>query len=359
MLNDGAPVTIDTITVNKPVVGAKIVAGTPLRYVVCEEIADASFKSTSKCGGVVADAVWLIKLPEKEDKTFEACGVTVTVASTPADVYVPLPKDFTLADGSQPTTPKKHWGYIERADMAFDPAAPPPPKPKEYSPPPPLPPPQPSQPAYPGNPPPLPSPPPAPLTPPSPPPPDPYDALVERKLKRLESYTATAKLTEQSDEELPDKIKRRLKKLEAFAEMYELSGEKLPVPVPKFIQPKKANTRGQKSCADLEWPVGNPTRYPFVCGVSSVAGKFACNAAATFDDAVETCRAAGGWLCRNNEVTAADSGSECQADDAMVWTHRPCGEEKYQQRPANGGEGVCVSSAKENLAAVRCCSNRE
>lgn len=359
MLNDGAPVTIDKITVNKPVVGAKIVAGTPLRYVVCEEIADASFKSTSKCGGVVADAVWLIKLPEKDDKTFQACGVTVTVASTPADVYVPLPKDFTLADGSQPATPKKHWGYIERADMAFDPAAPPPPKPKEYSPPPPLPPPQPMQPAYPGNPPPLPSPPPAPLTPPSPPPPDPYDALVERKLKRLESYAATAKLAEQSDEELPDKIKRRLKKLEAFAEMYELNGEKLPVPVPKFIQPKKANTRGQKSCADLEWPVGNPTRYPFVCGVSSVAGKFACNAAATFDDAVETCRAAGGWLCRNNEVTAADSGSECQADDAMVWTHRPCGDGKYQQRPANGGEGVCVSSAKENLAAVRCCSNRE
>ena len=359
ILNDGAPVTIDTITVKKPVVGAKIVAGTPLRYVVCEEIADASFKSTSKCGGVVADAVWLIKLPEKEDKTFEACGVTVTVASKPADVYVPLPKDFTLADGSQPATPKKHWGYIERADMAFDPAAPPPPKPKEYSPPPPLPPPQPMQPAYPGNPPPLPSPPPAPHTPPSPPPPDPYDALVKRKLKRLESYSATAKLAEQSDEELPDKIKRRLKKLEAFAEMYELSGEKLPVPVPKFIQPKKANTRGQKSCADLEWPIGNPTRYPFVCGVSSVAGKFACNDAATFDDAVETCRAAGGWLCRNNEVTAADSGSECQADDAMVWTHRPCGEGKYQQRPANGGEGVCVSSAKENLAAVRCCSNRE
>ena len=358
VLNDGAPVTIDTITVEKPVVGAKIVAGTPLRYVVCEEIADASFKSTSKCGGVVADSVWLIKAPAS-DKTFEACGVTVTVASTPADIYVPLPKDFTLADGSQPATPKKHWGYIERADAAFDPAAPPPPKPKEYSPPPPLPPPKPMQPAYPGNPPPLPSPPPAPHLPPSPPPPDPYAALVERKMKRLESYRSTAELAEASDEELPSKIRKRLMKLEAFAEMYELNGETLPDPVPKFIQPKKTNKRGQKPCADLEWPVGNPTRYPFVCGVSSVAGKFDCNNAATFDDAVETCRAAGGWLCRNNEVTAADSGSECQADDAMVWTHRPCGEGKYQQRPANGGEGVCVSSAKENLAAVRCCSNRQ
>ena len=63
------------------------------------------FKSTSKCGGVVADSVWLIKAPAS-DKTFEACGVTVTVASTPADIYVPLPKDFTLADGSQPATPK-------------------------------------------------------------------------------------------------------------------------------------------------------------------------------------------------------------------------------------------------------------
>ena len=178
-------------------------------------------------------------------------------------------------------------------------------------------------------------------------------------MKRLESYRSTAELAEASDEELPSKIRRRLMKLEAFAEMYELNGKMLPDPVPKFIQPKKTNKRGQKPCADLEWPVGNPTRYPFVCGVSSVAGKFECNNAATFDDAVETCRAAGGWLCRNNEVTAADSGSECQADDAMVWTHRPCGEGKYQQRPANGGEGVCVSSAKENLAAVRCCSNRE
>ena len=162
VLNDGAPVTIDTITVTQPVVGAKIVAGTPLRYVVCDEIADESFESTSKCSGLVAASVWLVKLPEKEDNTFEACGVTVTAASTPADVYVPLPKDFTLPDGSQPATPKKHWSYIERADTAFDPAAPPPPKPKEHSPPPPLPPPQPMQPAYPGNPPPLPSPPPAP-----------------------------------------------------------------------------------------------------------------------------------------------------------------------------------------------------
>ena len=359
VLNDGAPVTIDTITVTQPVVGAKIVAGTPLRYVVCDEIADESFESTSKCSGLVAASVWLVKLPEKEDNTFEACGVTVTAASTPADVYVPLPKDFTLLDGSQPATPKKHWSYIERADMAFDPAAPPPPKPKEHSPPPPLPPPQPMQPAYPGNPPPLPSPPPAPHLPPSPPPPDPFAALVERKLRRLESYRSAAALSERADEALPRKIQRRLAKLEAFAEMYELNGETLPDPVPIFVQPKKANKHGQKSCADLEWPVGNPTRYPFVCGASSAAGAFECDDAATFDEAVKTCTAAGARLCRNNEVTAAGSGSDCQADDAMVWTHRPCGEGKYQQRPANGGEGVCVSSAKENLAAVRCCSNRE
>ena len=293
------------------------------------------------------------------DETFEACGVTVTAASTPADIYVPLPKDFTLADGSQPATPKKHWSYIERADAAFDPAAPPPPKPKEHSPPPPLPPPQPMQPAYPGNPPPLPSPPPAPHLPPSPPPPDPFAALVERKLRRLESYRSAAALSERADEALPRKIQRRLAKLEAFAEMYELNGETLPDPVPKFVQPKKANKHGQKSCADLEWPVGNPTRYPFVCGASSAPGAFECDDAATFDEAVKTCTAAGARLCRNNEVTAAGSGSDCQADDAMVWTHRPCGEGKYQQRPANGGEGVCVSSAKENLAAVRCCSNRE
>ena len=142
--------------------------------------------------------------------------------------------------------------------------------------------------------------------------------------------------------------------------MYQLNAQVLPDPVPRFVQPKKLNKRSQKPCADLEWPIGNPTRYPFVCGTSAVEGKFECNDAATFDEAVETCRAAGGWLCRNNEVTSADSGSECQANDAMVWTHRPCGGDgMYEQRPASGGKGVCVSSAPENLAAVRCCSNRE
>ena len=184
--------------------------------------------------------------------------------------------------------------------------------------------------------------------PPSPPPPDPFAALVERKLRRLESYRSAAALSERADEALPRKIQRRLAKLEAFAEMYELNGETLPDPVPKFVQPKKANKHGQKSCADLEWPVGNPTRYPFVCGASSAPGAFECDDAATFDEAVKTCTAAGARLCRNNEVTAAGSGSDCQADDAMVWTHRPCGEGKYQQRPANGGEGVSSPPRRES-----------
>ena len=172
--------------------------------------------------------------------------------------------DNPSPDGSQPATPKKHWSYIERrrrhgvregrrprgapaaeaegalsaasASAAATHAA-----------------------RIPREPSPLPSPPPAPHLPPSPPPPDPFAALVERKLRRLESYRSAAALSERADEALPRKIQRRLAKLEAFAEMYELNGETLPDPVPKFVQPKKANKHGQKSCADLEWPVGNPT----------------------------------------------------------------------------------------------------
>ena len=362
LTNNGAPVTIDSIKVASPKKGTKVVAGTPLRYTVCAEITSTSSSEfqTSGCSGLVASEVYLVKPVTEDEPTIEVCGITAT-AGKPAETYVPLPKGFTLPEGGQPTEPKKHWGYIENAIIAFVPAAPPPPKPKEYSPPPPLPPPQPLQPSAPNNPPPAPNPPPSPSPPPSPPPLDPFEELKNRKLARLEKYKHAAEMAAKQDELLPPAVERQLGKLEAFEEMLELNAGVMPRPAPKFVQPKKPSTRGQKSCGDLKWPIGNPLKYPYICGVSSIEGSFKCNAQATFKVATDTCRDAGGWLCRNNEVTAADTGSECQAEDAMVWTHRPCGTDgrSYEQRPANGGKAVCVSSNATNIAAIRCCSNRE
>ena len=160
-LNGGVPVTIDTITVMKPARGMKVVAGFPSRYVVCAEITHPNpHFSTSECSGVVATHVWLVKLRTGAEPNFQACGVRVTAAEHLAGIHTPLPKGFTLKDGSQPVVPKsERSGHIEEADEAFDPIPPPPSSPSS--------PPSPSPPPPPPSPPPSPpSPPPSPLSPP-------------------------------------------------------------------------------------------------------------------------------------------------------------------------------------------------
>jgi len=185
------------------------------------------------------------------------------------------------------------------------------------------------------------------------------EELVDRKKEKFARLKELMEAAEAKGEELPPKAKKAFQKLEAFEEMLELNGGVLPSPTPKNVVRRKENKRGQQCCQALGWGASNTNRFPFVCGAASnAAAGWRCEAEATFEEAKTTCKREGGRLCRNNAVTAADQGAECQAKDAWTWTTKKCGEneEGREQRPASGGDGRCVMDL-ESKAAVRCCSN--
>ena len=360
VLNGGAAVTIDTISVTKPVVVLALSLAPRFRYVGRDDIEDESFYVDFEVQCPIAETVWLVtKLPGKgeDEQSFEACGVTVTAASKPA-VYVPLPEKFSLPDGSQPAKPTKEWGYIERADAAFDPAAPPPPKPIEYSP----------RlrfrrrnrcsPACPR---------------------EPSSRPPTRRRRRIRPFASSSGSPQRSPRaktreacNLPQSRRAR-------------SGRRRGIPQEVGQSPREA--RGVQRDVSAQ-RAGAPrsrsevraaeTKQAFAEAPARISSGRSATRLATLSCAVPrrwkesssaTTRRRSTKPSRRAERPEAGSAattksppdlrSECQANDAMVWTHRPCGGDgMYEQRPASGGKGVCVSSAPENLAAVRCCSNR-
>ena len=131
-----------------------------------------------------------------------------------------------------------------------------------------------------------------------------------------------------------------------------------PAPSPSPSPPSFPSSPGTSSKCCSEVPFINANSND-VCADSEWPGQ-SCVSSATYQQAVDTCTAAGARLCTYGEVQAGETaGTGCGHDLRSVWTSSTCsnGNGRYTGYGWNGSNKQCVTSTSAK-AAVRCCADK-
>jgi hypothetical protein len=116
--------------------------------------------------------------------------------------------------------------------------------------------------------------------------------------------------------------------------------------------------QSESTCGDLGWSNANQHGSSYVCGESDddLGG---CNAASTWEEADDICKASGARLCTLSELKSDETrGTGCQFDSKMIWSSTACGTNEHALGIGGtlyGSQSECQADNSRN--AVRCCAD--